>query len=144
MAKFIIPNSRDIKVASMIVKAVLENPREKLILHIDGKEFILSDQLTKAFIKIVSEISKGESVAIEALETQMTTQEAADYLGYSRPTLIKLLDEYDVEVNKVGRHRRISFGEVKKLQFLIQVRQQQAIRDLQKLEVELGLLELEK
>lgn len=144
MAKFIIPNSRDIKVASMIVRAVLENPRERLILHIDGKEFTLSDQMTKAFIKIVSEISKGESVAIEALETQMTTQEAADYLGYSRPTLIKLLDEYDVEVNKVGRHRRISFSEVKKLQFLIQSRQQQAIRDLQKLEVELGLLELEK
>jgi excisionase family DNA binding protein len=144
MAKLFIPNARDIKVASMIVKAVLENPKEKLVLLIDGKEFTLSDQMTKAFLKIVSEISKGESVAIEALDTQMTTQEAADYLGYSRPTLIKLLDEYDVEVSKVGRHRRISFSEVKKLQLLIQASQQQAIRNLQKLEVELGLLELKK
>lgn len=144
MAKLFIPNARDIKVASMIVKAVLEHPKEKLVLLIDGKEFTLSDQMTKAFLKIVSEISKGESVAIEALDTQMTTQEAADYLGYSRPTLIKLLDEYDVEVSKVGRHRRISFSEVKKLQCLIQASQQQAIRNLQKLEVELGLLELKK
>ncbi len=144
MAKFFIPNARDIKVATMIVKAVLENPREKLVLLIDGKEFTLSDEMASAFLKIVSEIAEGGMVAIEALETQMTTQEAADHLGFSRPTLIKLLDEYNIEVTKVGRHRRIAFSEVKKLQFLIQANQQQAIRNLQKLEVELGLLELKK
>lgn len=144
MAKVFIPNARDIRVASMIVKAVLENPKEKLVLLIDGKEFTLSDEMARAFLKIVSEIAEGGTVAIEALDAQMTTQEAADYLGYSRPTLIKLLDEYNVQVSKVGRHRRISFSEVKKLQFLIQANQQQAIRNLQKLEVKLGLLELKK
>ena len=128
----------------MIVKAVLDNPREKLVLLIDGKEFMLSDQLSKEFLKLVAEIAQGNSVAVGALDALMTTQEAADYLGYSRPTLIKLLAEYKVAVSKVGKHRRIAFQEVQKLQDKIQARQQQAIRDLQKLEVELGLLELEE
>jgi len=88
MAKIFIPNARDIKVASMIVKAVLDNPREKLVLLIDGKEFMLSDQLSKEFLKLVAEIAQGNSVAVGALDALMTTQEAADYLGYSRPTLI--------------------------------------------------------
>lgn len=128
----------------MIVEAVLENPGEKLVLIIDGKEFKPSDQLSKAFLRLVAEVAKGNSVSIEALDTLMTTQEAADYLGYSRPTLIKLLDEYKVPISKVGKHRKIAFDAVTSLQLQIQVNRQQAIRDLQKLEVELGLLDLEE
>ena len=128
----------------MIVEAVLENPGEKLVLIIDGKEFKLTDQLSKAFLRFVAEVAKGNSVSIEALDTLMTTQEAADYLGYSRPTLIKLLDEYKVPISKVGKHRRIAFDAVTALQTQIQVNRQQAIRDLQKLEVELGLLDIEE
>ena len=144
MSKIFIPSSRDIKVSSMIVEAVLENPGEKLVLIIDGKEFKPSDQLSKAFLRLVAEVAKGNSVSIEALDTLMTTQEAADYLGYSRPTLIKLLDEYKVPISKVGKHRKIAFDAVTSLQLQIQVNRQQAIRDLQKLEVELGLLDLEE
>jgi len=128
----------------MIVEAVLESPGEKFVLMIDGKEFKLSDQMTGEFMRLLTEVSKGNSVSIDASDTLMTTQEAADYLGYSRPTLIKLVDEYKVPISKVGKHRRVTFHEVQKLQNKIQARQQQAIRDLQKLEVELGLLELEE
>ena len=128
----------------MIVEAVLENPGEKLVLIIDGKEFMLTDQLSKEFLRLVSEVAKGNAVSIDALDNLMTTQEAADYLGYSRPTLIKLLDEYKVPISKVGKHRKIAFEAVTSLQLQIQVNRQQAIRDLQKLEVELGLLDLEE
>jgi len=128
----------------MIVEAVLENPGEKLVLIIDGKEFMLTDQLSKEFLRLVSEVAKGNAVSIDALDNLMTTQEAADYLGYSRPTLIKLLDEYKVPISKVGKHRKIAFDAVTSLQLQIQVNRQQAIRDLQKLEVELGLLDLEE
>jgi excisionase family DNA binding protein len=128
----------------MIVEAVLENPGEKLVLIIDGKEFMLTDQLSKALLRLFSEVAKGNAVSIDALDNLMTTQEAADYLGYSRPTLIKLLDEYKVPISKVGKHRKIAFEAVTSLQLQIQVNRQQAIRDLQKLEVELGLLDLEE
>jgi excisionase family DNA binding protein len=144
MSKIFSPSPRDIKVSSMIVEAVLENPGEKLVLIIDGKEFKLTDQLSKAFLRFVSEVAKGNSVSIEALDTLMTTQEAADYLGYSRPTLIKLLDEYKVPISKVGKHRRIPFAALTALQIQIQINRQKAIRDLQKLEVELGLLDIEE
>jgi hypothetical protein len=144
MSKIFTPSARDSKVCSMIVEAVLENPGEKLVLIIDGKEFMLTDQLSKEFLRLVSEVAKGNAVSIDALDNLMTTQEAADYLGYSRPTLIKLLDEYKVPISKVGKHRKIAFEAVTSLQLQIQVNRQQAIRDLQKLEVELGLLDLEE
>lgn len=37
----------------------------------------------------------------------LTTQQAAELLGVSRPTVIRLLDENKIPYEKIGSHRRI-------------------------------------
>lgn len=53
-----------------------------------------------------------DAVTIVATRKQLTTQEAADFLGISRPTLIKLVDAGRIPCTKVGRHRRIRLADL--------------------------------
>jgi excisionase family DNA binding protein len=45
-------------------------------------------------------------------EQRLTTQEAADFLGVSRPTMVKLLEDGKIPYEQPGRHRRILFTDL--------------------------------
>lgn len=76
----------------------------------------LSPQILQMLHDIVDELSQGHGVTVLSSEARLTTQEAADLLDVSRPTLIKLLDQYQIPFETVGRHRRIRFEDVQILQ----------------------------
>jgi excisionase family DNA binding protein len=44
-------------------------------------------------------------VCVAPLSAMLTTQEAADYLGVSRPTMVRILERGEIPMEKPGRHR---------------------------------------
>lgn len=61
---------------------------------------------------IVESLSAGRGVSVVPADVQLTTQQAADHLGMSRPTLVKLLERGDIPFTKVGRHRRVKLEDL--------------------------------
>ena len=72
-----------------------------------GKEIRLPNDFNEILIEIAKPISENNSVFVSSPKELMTTQQAADYLEISRPTLIQLLVDHKIPVQMVGKHRRI-------------------------------------
>ena len=45
-------------------------------------------------------------------DAQLTTQEAADFLGVSRPTLMKLLEDGHISFTEYDHHRRVMLDDL--------------------------------
>ena len=93
----------------------LENsPAPAMLLGPDGQQIELPEQVYKALLNVVKAMSKRQAIAVVPIEKKLTTQDAADFLGISRPTLIKQLESGAIPYEKLpgSRHRRILLSDL--------------------------------
>ncbi len=60
-----------------------------------------------AFERVLEAMAEGGGAAVVPLDAELTTQQAADILGVSRPTLIKYLEDGTLPFRTIGVHRRV-------------------------------------
>ena len=77
-----------------------------------GAPLDLPNEAAQLLLDILEHMARGDAVTLIPLYAELTTQQAADLLNVSRPTLVKLLEERRLTYHKPGRHRRIKFEEV--------------------------------
>jgi excisionase family DNA binding protein len=80
-----------------------------------------------------------EPAIIMSANTQLSTQEAADLLGVSRPFVVGLLEQGHIPYQKVGTHRRVLLADVLRYQQQSRVAQSEALAELQKEAQELDM-----
>src|SRR5258708_26223448 len=78
---------------------LLDDPRKGIIK--------LPASAVGMLVRILEEMARGNAVTLIPVHAEMTTQEAADSLNISRPSLIQLLDEGKIEYCQVGKHRHV-------------------------------------
>lgn len=97
----------------------------------DGAESIpLPDELFRVLKYAAQNLAEGRAVTMAPIEKQLTTQEAAEFLGMSRPSLIKIIDRGELSCSKVGRHRRVRLGDVLDYQSARASSRRQALNDM--------------
>lgn len=66
----------------------------------------------RLFLRLLTEMSLGNSVTLIPTQAELTTQQAAEILNVSRPYVVKLLDEGQLPCRTVGKYRRIRFDDL--------------------------------
>ncbi|WP_447654376.1 excisionase family DNA-binding protein [Microbacterium sp. M1A1_1b] len=83
--------------------------------HIASMHAVFDDdrtvQLPSALVDVVTQaieaLSTGAAVTAMALPRELSTTVAADLLGVSRPTLMKMIGRGEISAHKVGSHHRL-------------------------------------
>lgn len=137
MQTFLAPsdNAEVLNVASILNReSIPEAPK----LVVDGLPIELSEELAAVLKYVANQLSSGHAVTITAHEAKLTTQDAAEFIGVSRPTLIKLIEGHKIAFDLVGKHRRIAFGDLLILQDSMRAQQRDALARMRKSSLEAG------
>jgi len=78
-----------------------------LLLGPDGEQVPLPAEVYRVLRQVVEVMRQGKATFVAPQGLLLTTQEAADFLGVSRPTLVKLLESGAMPFEKPNRHRRV-------------------------------------
>lgn len=73
----------------------------------DGNPRAIPDEIFNILEQVADALASGSGVTVAPYGMMMTTQQAADFLGVSRPTLVKMLEENVIPFEQPGRHRRV-------------------------------------
>jgi excisionase family DNA binding protein len=88
----------------------VDDPLQMRVLGTVSEETVrVPASAVRLLIRILEEMAKGNAVTLIPVHAELTTQEAADMLNISRPSLIQLLEEGRIDFRKVGTHRRVRF-----------------------------------
>jgi len=139
------PSKLDQKVASESYSALASAIKQ---LHSEQPEIEIEETKDKIKIplnalKLLGDILKamgqGKLISIVPVATEVTTQAAAEFLGCSRPHLVKLLDGGKIPFTKIGKHRRIKFEDLFNYKKQMKEQQKQYLIDIMNSDEEAGM-----
>ena len=77
-----------------------------------GKGVRLAPAISDLVINLLGGVASGRTVTLVPTGAMLTTQQAADILGVSRPYLSKLLKSGEIPFVSVGSHRRVMHADL--------------------------------
>ena len=90
----------------------IKDIRANIALNVDGRNVDLPKDVSVIVTTVLESLSKGSRVVISTTPKELRTTAAAEMLGISRPTLLKLVREGELPSHKVGAHHRFLLNDV--------------------------------
>jgi excisionase family DNA binding protein len=110
----IAPSEADVAQAKASVRKLAAHGKRTLCLRgASSEETIeLPAIAVDLLMDLLRQLAAGNAVTLIPIHAELTTQNAADLLGVSRPFLVKQLEDGALPFRKVGRHRRVLFKDL--------------------------------
>ncbi len=109
-----------------------KNSSKAALVDPQGKARPIPDEIFRILDHVTNALAAGEGITIVPQGMTMTTQQAAAFLGISRPTLVRLLEAGEIAFDNPGRHRRVQLEDLVTYQANFRAERRAALRELQR------------
>lgn len=82
------------------------------VVSADGSRVDLPPMLHEAMVQVVDSLALGRGVQVAPLNSMLTTEEAAEFLGVSARVLHAMLERAEFGSRRPNRHRYIRLGDL--------------------------------
>ena len=96
----------------------------------DGQTVELPDAFLGILAQVAAAMQQGLAVSVAPVHQTLSTQEAADLLGVSRTTLVRLLESGEIPFAQHSRHRKVTLSDLLEYRSREPQRADQALADL--------------
>lgn len=131
--------------ASRLMSEALDRSEARTIALVeenaDGSDAVRLE-VPPATLRLLSEIlalmARQQTFVLYPESSELTTKQAAEVLGVSRPFLVRVLEARAIPFRKVGRHRRVLMKDVLAYKQSMHVKRRAALDELVKTSEEMG------
>ena len=105
------PSEADVLLARESSRALGPLAQHSLRVRIEGRAepVEIPAPAVRMLVDLLVEMAAGNAVTLIPVHAELTTQQAAEILGVSRPFIVSQLEAGHLKFHKVGTHRRIHF-----------------------------------
>jgi excisionase family DNA binding protein len=139
----ILPEEKDRALAEESSRrlAPFASKAKRLRVRIEGSKqtITLPAGAVRLLAELLGHMARGNAVTLVPIHAELTTQQAADFLGVSRPFLVARLEAGDIPFRKIGAHRRVLFKDLVAYKKQMYGKRRAVLNELAALDQELGL-----
>ena len=139
-SKTVLP-PEDLEAMLDLSKFLEQVPAPAALVGPDGQTVPLPLEAFRVLVEVAHAMRDGKAITVAPVDQLLTTQEAANFLGISRPTLVKLLEQGRIPFERpaAGRHRRVRLQDVISYQESKRTERRASLDALTRESVEAGL-----
>jgi len=127
------------RIKDYLAKHPVEPEMIEVMVEHGEPSLVLPRPAVTLFAQILAQLAEGRGVSVIPSQAEVTTQQAADLLGVSRPYVVGLLEDGVIPHRKVGRHRRILLTDLLEYKRTDDEQRRKAADELGDLGQELGI-----
>jgi len=117
--------------ASEAVKAAGDEKFVELTLTTStGRQVVLESAVVDLVSRVLGRVAQGGQLTIQTVPEMLTTSAAADLLGVSRPTIMKLIRRGELTPVMAGTHHRLRLQDVAAVRKLRELDRSAAVEEL--------------
>lgn len=117
-------------VKALADRGILAPTSKSALVAQDNSRIELPEPLHAVLVQVAEALMQGLAVSVIPQSARLTTQQAADFLGVSRPTLVRLLEKGEIPMSKPGRHRYVQLQDLVTYQETMQQRRRDILDNM--------------